>query len=100
MELIPACVPESVGFEIENILHSSFGHSKPTYNLETDFRNKNKKPGIKKPSPQKKKSPRTLSTEDLHPNLLINILVTILQMRMTMRRKMIIFKRKLLRKEN
>ena len=70
MELIPACVPESVGFEIENILHSSFGHSKPTYNLETDFRNKNKKPGIKKPSPQKKKSPRTLSTEDLHPNLL------------------------------
>ena len=70
MELIPACVPESVGFEIENILHSRFGHSKPTYNLETDFRNKHKKPGIKKPSPQKKKSPRTLSTEDLHPNLL------------------------------
>ena len=70
MELIPACVPESVGFEIENILHSSFGHSKPTYNLDTDFRNKNKKPDIKKPSPQKKKSPRTLSTEDLHPNLL------------------------------
>ena len=70
MELIPACVPESVGFEIENILHSSFGHSKPAYNLDTDFRSKPKKPGIKKPSPQKKKSPRTLSTEDLHPNLL------------------------------
>jgi len=64
MELIPACVPESVGFEIENIIQNSFGKD-----YEYDLPKEKKLPK-KKTSPQKKKSPRTLSTEDLPPNLL------------------------------
>ena len=64
MELIPACVPESVGFEIENIIQNSFGKD-----YEYDLPKEKKLPK-KRTSPQKKKSPRTLSTEDLPPNLL------------------------------
>merc|ERR1711976_1076423 len=64
MELIPACVPESVGFEIENIIQNSFGKD-----YEYDLPKEKKLPK-KGTSPQKKKSPRTLSTEDLPPNLL------------------------------
>ena len=56
LDLIPACVPQSVGLEIENILHNSFGHDIG--------------PKAKRRSSPKKKSPRTMSTEDLHPNLL------------------------------
>ena len=73
MELIPACVPESVGLEIENILHSSFGHNKSYHshdsNGTSDDGTKEKKSPGKRSSP-KKKSPRTMSTEDLPPNML------------------------------
>ena len=57
LDLIPACVPQSVGLEIENILHTSFGHDLGP-----------KQP--KKRSSPKKKSPRSMSTEDLPPNML------------------------------
>ena len=64
LDLIPACVPQSVGLEIENILHNSFGHGKDSFDLDSKLST-----AKRKRSP-KKKSPRTMSTEDLPPNLL------------------------------
>ena len=69
MDLIPACVPESVGLEIEDIIQTNFGHNGKGYNLDPDYGIKTKK-SSKSRSPQKKASPRTMSTEDLPPNLL------------------------------
>ena len=79
MDLIPACVPDSVGLEIEHILHSSFNNSR-TYldsELSSDMSNdttasnrrNERKANRRRSSPHKKKSPR-MSTEDLPPNLL------------------------------
>ena len=70
MDLIPACVPESVGFEIEDILQKNWTSEQngKGYNLDPDYGIKTKK-SSKSRSP-KKKSPRTMSTEDLPPNLL------------------------------
>ena len=69
-ELIPACVPESVGFEIEDILQKNWTseQNEKGYDLDPDYGIKTKK-SYKSRSP-KKKSPRTMSTEDLPPNLL------------------------------
>jgi len=94
LDLIPACVPESVGTEIEDIIQSGFT-SERTYNIDSELSsdlsaqpnispalppvNKSKKKkGAKKSSsgrssPQKgkeRKNPRTKSTDDLPPNLL------------------------------
>merc|ERR1711963_227874 len=79
IDLIPACVPDSVGLEIEHILHNSFNNSK-TYldsELSSDMSNdtvssnrrNERKANRRRSSPHKKKSPR-MSTEDLPPNLL------------------------------
>jgi len=80
MDLIPACVPDSVGLEIEHILHTSFNTGR-TYldsELSSDMSNdtatasqrrEQRKPSRRRSSPHKKKSPR-MSTEDLPPNLL------------------------------
>jgi len=70
MDLIPACVPESVGFEIEDILQKNWQSDQngKGYNLDPDYGIKTKK-SAKARSP-KKKSPRTMSTEDLPPNML------------------------------
>merc|ERR1719471_2098203 len=79
LDLIPACVPDSVGLEIEHILHNSFNNSR-TYldsELSSDLSNdttasnrrNERKANRRRPSPHKKKSPR-MSTEDLPPNLL------------------------------
>ena len=70
MDLIPACVPESVGFEIEDILQKNWQSDQngKGYNLDPDYGIKAKK-SSKARSP-KKKSPRTMSTEDLPPNML------------------------------
>jgi len=70
MDLIPACVPESAGFEIEDILQKNWTSEQngKGYNLDPDYGIKTKK-SSKSRSP-KKKSPRTMSTEDLPPNLL------------------------------
>ena len=95
LDLIPACVPESVGTEIEDIIQSGFTNER-NYNLDSELSsdlsaqpnispalppvNKSKKKkGAKKSSssgrssPQKgkdRKNPRTKSTDDLPPNLL------------------------------
>ena len=79
MDLIPACVPDSVGLEIEHILHTSFNNGR-TYldsELSSDMSNdmtasnrrNERKTSRRRSSPHKKKSPR-MSTEDLPPNLL------------------------------
>ena len=79
IDLIPACVPDSVGLEIEHILHNSFNTGR-TYldsELSSDMSNDTaspkrrteRKPSRRRSSPHKKKSPR-MSTEDLPPNLL------------------------------
>merc|ERR1711963_1189308 len=79
IDLIPACVPDSVGLEIEHILHNSFNNSK-TYldsELSSDMSNDTvasnrrteRKANRRRSSPHKKKTPR-MSTEDLPPNLL------------------------------
>merc|ERR1711988_1682073 len=79
LDLIPACVPDSVGLEIEHILHNSFNNSR-TYldsELSSDMSNDTvasnrrteRKANRRRSSPHKKKSPR-MSTEDLPPNLL------------------------------
>lgn len=94
LDLIPACVPESVGTEIEDIIQSGFTNEK-SYNLDSELSSElsaqpnispalppanksKKKKGAKKSnsgrsSPQKakdRKNPRTKSTDDLPPNLL------------------------------
>ena len=70
MDLIPACVPESVGFEIEDILQKNWQSEQngKGYNLDPDYGIKTKKSS--KARTPKKKSPRTMSTEDLPPNML------------------------------
>ena len=94
LDLIPACVPESVGTEIEDIIQSGFTNER-TYNIDSELSSElsaqpnispalppvtksKKKKGAKKSnsgrsSPQKgkeRKNPRTKSTDDLPPNLL------------------------------
>ena len=79
MDLIPACVPDSVGLEIEHILHNSFNTGRTYLESElssdmsndtaTPARRNERKPSRRRSSPHKKKSPR-MSTEDLPPNLL------------------------------
>merc|ERR1719471_1119006 len=79
LDLIPACVPDSVGLEIEHILHNSFNNSR-TYldsELSSDLSNdttasnrrNERKANRRRSSPHMKKGPR-MSTEDLPPNLL------------------------------
>merc|ERR1711936_809621 len=78
-DLIPACVPDSVGLEIEHILHNSFNNTRNYLDseLSSDMSNdtaasnrrNERKSNRRRSSPQKKKSPR-MSTEDLPPNLL------------------------------
>jgi len=80
LDLIPACVPDSVGLEIEHILHNSFNTGRAYLDSElssdlsndtaaTPNRRNQRKPSRRRSSPHKKKSPR-MSTEDLPPNLL------------------------------
>jgi len=94
LDLIPACLPESVGIEIEDIIQSGFTNGR-SYNLDSELSSElsaqpnispalppvnksKKKKGAKKSnsgrsSPQKgkeRKNPRTKSTDDLPPNLL------------------------------
>ena len=79
LDLIPACVPDSVGLEIEHILHNSFNTGRTYLDSElssdlsndtaTPNRRNERKPSRRRSSPHKKKSPR-MSTEDLPPNLL------------------------------
>jgi len=79
MDLIPACVPDSVGLEIEHILHNSFNTGRTYLDSElssdmsndtaTPNRRNQRKPSRRRSSPHKKKGPR-MSTEDLPPNLL------------------------------